>query len=133
MAKKAAFNKSQAIVEYKSSNPDAKPKAIAEALQAKGHDINAGYVSTILSKSRKTGGAAPKGSRKKSAGGVSSVRAVQTKKGKRKSPTTRGTAATSGSEVSVATLLKVRDLVQSTGGVDAVQSALDAYKKLMTN
>lgn len=128
MAKKTTGNKSQAILEYKSSNPDAKPKAIAEALQAAGHDINAGYVSTILSKSRNAKGGGTKRGRKKSTKGVSASRAVQTKK---KGRQTSGGGASS--EVSVDVLMQIRDMVSTAGGVEEVQKALNTYQKLMDN
>ena len=122
MAKKTSGNKTQTILDYKAQNPDAKPKAISEALQAQGHSITPGYVSTILSKSRSSRGTKKRGTKKRS-GGVSAPRAVATKK--RSSSSTGG-----GKEVSVDVLMKVRDLVQSTGGVDEVRRALDTYAKL---
>jgi hypothetical protein len=52
MAKKAAGNKSQAIRDALSANPDKSPKEIAELLVASGYKVNAQYVSTIKSNAK---------------------------------------------------------------------------------
>ena len=53
-------SKAQIVQEYKANNPEATPKAIAEALAKQGVEINAPHVSSILSHAR--GGSGSKGS-----------------------------------------------------------------------
>ncbi|MBX9720928.1 MAG: hypothetical protein K2X81_06010, partial [Candidatus Obscuribacterales bacterium] len=68
MAKKKAaggVNKSELIRAYKAEFPDAKPKAIVEGLAAKGVEVNAQIVSTVLSNAKKKGGKVGKGGPKK--------------------------------------------------------------------
>lgn len=126
MAKKSsAPNKSQTIRDYVAANPTAKPKAIAEALSKKGLDVNAQYVSTILSNDRKsktkrrakTG--RPAGSSAKSA-----TRAVKT--AKRGRPAAKATSES----VSVDSLLKLKDVVDEIGGIEEAKSHLKALESL---
>lgn len=56
---KRKHNKSLAIREHYEQNPGDKPKAIVEALKAKGIEADAAYISMTLSKLRKAVGAAP--------------------------------------------------------------------------
>ncbi len=58
-------NKSEAIRAYKKDNPDAKPKAIAEALTKAGIEVSPGFVSTILTKSKPKRRGRPVGSKNK--------------------------------------------------------------------
>lgn len=48
-------NKSQAIRDALAAHPDKSPSEIAEALKAKGMDVNAQYVSTIRSNAKAKG------------------------------------------------------------------------------
>ncbi|WP_145169114.1 hypothetical protein [Rubripirellula lacrimiformis] len=119
MAKKKSGgpNKSQAIRDYNTSNPSAKPKQIAEDLSKQGISVSAGFVSTILSTSKRKKKVARPGRPK---GSVKSVRAVG-----------RPAKAKSNGDVSVDSLLKVKQLVAEIGGIDEAKSALSTLEKLM--
>lgn len=122
--KRTGPNKSAAIKAYKEANPEAKPKQIAEALQADGVDVNAQYVSTILSQARAKSGQTKKRSGKKTAkkagrGGTRGPRAVAS-----------GGGRASGGDISVQSLMKVKELVSEVGSVDEVRTALSAYERL---
>ena len=54
-SKKDAVNKSQAIRDALEAHPDKSPSEIAEALKAKGLNVNAQYVSTIKSNAKANG------------------------------------------------------------------------------
>ncbi len=123
MAKKKAggANKSQSIRDYSKENPALKPKQIAEDLGKQGVEVSPGFVSTILSTSKrkkKTGRPGrPKGS-------VKSVRAV--------SASTKSSAKSSGKgDVSIDSLLKIKQLVAEVGGIDEAKSALSTLERLM--
>ena len=49
-------NKSVAIRDYRAANPEAPPKAIAEALAKMGISVSAQFVSTVLSNAKRKGG-----------------------------------------------------------------------------
>ena len=61
MAKKksAGVNKSQLIRDYMAANPDASPKAVAEAMSAQGVVVSAQFVSTTKSNAKKAAGKKP--------------------------------------------------------------------------
>lgn len=61
MAKKksAGVNKSQLIRDYMSANPDASPKAVAEAMSAQGVVVSPQFVSTTKSNAKKAAGKKP--------------------------------------------------------------------------
>lgn len=123
MAKKKAGepNKSQSIRDYSSANPSLKPKQIAADLGKKGISVSPGFVSTILSTSKrkkKTG----RPGRPKSTGTVKAVRAV----GRPAKAATR-----SSEDVSIDSLLKVKAIVAEVGGISEAKSALTALEKLM--
>ena len=130
MAKKKAgeVNKTQAIRDYKSANPDQKPKAISEALVKQGVEVTPGYVSTILSNSKRKPTSGRRG-RPKGSKNVKAVRAVGTAKKAVGRPSKA--AAASGSEVSVNSLLKMKTLISQVGGIDEAKSALSTLEKLM--
>lgn len=110
MAKKSSgANKSSAIRKYKSENPEAGPKEIAEALNKDGLKVTAGFVSTILSNDRKRSG---KSGRKGRRGG-------------------RRAANGRGGEVAVAQLIQAKKLADQMGGVEQARQALDALAKLL--
>lgn len=126
MAKKKAGepNKSQSIREYSSANPTLKPKQIAADLEKKGISVSPGFVSTILSTSKRKKKVGRPG-RPKSAGSVKAVRAVGR-------PTKTAKASTASSEdVSIDSLLKVKQIVAEVGGISEAKSALTALEKLM--
>jgi hypothetical protein len=54
-SKKEAVNKSQAIRDALATHPEKSPLEIAEALKAKGLNVNAQYVSTIKSNAKAKG------------------------------------------------------------------------------
>lgn len=54
-SRKEGVNKSQAIRDALQAHPDKSPSEIAEALKAKGLDVNAQYVSTIKSNAKNKG------------------------------------------------------------------------------
>lgn len=118
MAKKTSGpNKSQAIREYYEAHPDAKPKAIVEALAAKGVVVTPAFVSTIKSTSINKGAKpAAKGKRGPKPG--ASVKAPKV------------AAAKSTGGVSIDTLIKAKSLVKELGGIDSAMSALAALKRL---
>jgi hypothetical protein len=102
--KKRDVNVSQLVRDYKSQNKRAKPKAIAEALSAKGTKISPQHVSTILSNWRRKKGRTAK----------------------------RGPAASSnGAGIDVAQLVKAKTLVEKLGGVDQARKMVDALAKIL--
>ncbi|MGB7325127.1 MAG: hypothetical protein WBD31_09665 [Rubripirellula sp.] len=123
MAKKKTGgpNKSQAIRDYSKSNPTLKPKQIAEDLGKKGVAVSAGFVSTILSTSKRKKKAGRPGRPK---GSVKSVRAVGR-------PTKSASKGKHSSDVSVDSLLKVKQLVAELGGIAEAKSALSTLEQLM--
>lgn len=123
MAKKTSGpNKSQAIREYYEAHPDAKPKAVVEALAAKGVVVTPAFVSTIKSTSINKGAKpAAKGKRGPKPG--ASVKAP-------KVAAAKPAAAKSTGGVSIDTLIKAKGLVKELGGIDNAMSALAALKRL---
>lgn len=135
MAKKRkGLNKSLEIRNYYTANPDAKPKQVVEALQAKGVDVNAPFVSTIRSKmlhdaeagvagspktalaktgGRLTGGSKPKLSVRKTGAGAR-----------------QGAVAGFADEPSFGDLLRAKELVDSLGGLERAQVCLNALDQL---
>lgn len=122
MAKKTSGpNKSQAIREYYEAHPDAKPKAVVEALAAKGVVVTPAFVSTIKSTSISKGPKPAKGKRGPKPG--ASVKAP-------KVATAKPAAAKSTGGVSIDTLIKAKSLVKELGGIESAMSALAALKRL---
>ncbi|HBJ38875.1 MAG TPA: hypothetical protein DDZ51_29840 [Planctomycetaceae bacterium] len=123
MAKKTSGpNKSQAIREYYEAHPDAKPKAVVEALAAKGVVVTPAFVSTIKSTSINKGAKpAAKGKRGPKPG--ASVKAP-------KVAAAKPAAAKSTGGVSIDTLIKAKSLVKELGGIENAMSALAALKRL---
>ncbi len=111
MAKKSKGpNKSQAIRDYYNSHPGAKPKEVVAALKKKGIVVNAQFVSTIRSVSKKKGG----------------------KIGRPGRPVGSGKRETNGSgEVSFNSLIKVKAIVDEMGGIGRARSALTALERLV--
>ena len=99
-------NKSKAIRDYYDSHPDAKPRDVVVALKKKGISVNAQFVSTIRSVSKKKGG----------------------KIGKPGRPV--GSGKKNG-EVSYASLIKVKQIVDEMGGIQHARSALTALERLV--
>jgi len=120
---KRKHNKSLAIREHYQQNPSDKPKAIVEALKAQGIAAEPAYVSMILSKLRKEGGAG------------TAAPAKAGRKGKKR----RGRPAGSGKKSVVAVVSRAprgqfgfdelrlaRQLVSQMGGADAAKQLIDA-------
>lgn len=107
MAKKKSQNKSQAIRDYYQSHPNAKPREVVAALKKKGVVVNAQFVSTIRSVSKKKGG----------------------KIGKPGRPVGSGRHPRPG-DVSLDSLLKVKKIVDEMGGIGQARSALTALEQL---
>jgi hypothetical protein len=122
MAKKTSGpNKSQAIRDYYAANPDAKPKAVVEALAAKGVVVTPAFVSTIKSTSINKSPKTAKGKRGPKPG--ASVKAP-------KAAAVKPAAAKSGGAVSLDTLIKAKGLVKELGGIESAMNALAALKRL---
>jgi len=123
---KRKHNKSLAIREHYQQNPGDKPKAIVEALKAKGIPADSAYVSMILSKLRSAGG------------GVGAEGAAPAKAG-RKGKKRRGRPAGSGARAVVAVVSRpvggkfgfeelnlAKQLVSQMGSVAAAKQLIDA-------
>jgi hypothetical protein len=116
MAKKAKSssgesNKSQAIRDYMSANPDAGPTSVADALNAsQGWKISAAYVSTIKNK--------VKGGKK-------------LRRGVRRAARTSGGGG-GGAGVNEQALLQAKKLAEQIGSIDKAKAALDLLGKLTT-
>lgn len=116
-------NKSEAIRSYLEAHPEAKPKEIVEALKAQGIDVTPAFVSTIKSKSGVGGG----GGRKKRARRKTAAAAPQAAPAAARAP--RGGAAESET-VSVASLVKAKQLIDDAGGIEKAKAALAALEKI---
>jgi hypothetical protein len=114
MAKKAKGgpNKSLEIRNYKTDNPTATPKEIAEALNKSGLSVSAQFVSTVLSNARKKGGKV--GRRGRKPGRKPGV-----------------AAALGGGGASIENLLKAKKFADSLGGVDQARAAINAIAQLL--
>lgn len=127
MAKKTGGpNKSQAIREYYTANPDAKPKAVVEALAAQGIEVSPAFVSTIKST---TFGKSIKGGRRVSKRVPKSVSASAVGAAAPAAAKTSRSASTSG-EITIDSLVKAKGLVRDLGGIDNAINALTALKRL---
>ena len=104
MARKAkSGNKSAAIRDYKTANPTASPKEIAEALSKSGMEVSAQFVSTVLSNAKKKGGKVGKRGRKPRALPVDNLQQ----------------------------LIQVKKFVDQMGGMAAAKSAVDALAQIL--
>jgi hypothetical protein len=122
MAKKTSGpNKSQAIRDYYKAHPEAKPKAVVEALAAQGVVVTPAFVSTIKSTSINKSPKPAKGKRGPKPG--ASVKAP-------KFAASKPVAAKSNGGVSIDTLIKAKGLVKELGGIENAMSALAALKRL---
>lgn len=124
MAKKKSGgpNKSAAIRDYVTANPEAKPPEIVAAMKAQGIDVSTAFVSTV--KSKTVGKSAKKKGRKKAG----------RPKGTTKAAVAAAPAARSSngqSNVSVDQLLKAKKLVGDLGGVSQARAALEALERIV--
>lgn len=109
MAKKAKNgpNKSLEIRNYKTANPSASPKEIAEALTKTGLSVSPQFVSTVLSNAKKKGA----------------------KVGKRGRKPGRPAAASKTGDLQQ--LIQAKKLVDELGGIDAARAAVNALAQLI--
>jgi hypothetical protein len=107
MARRAAggSSKSAAIRAYKTANPDAGPKEIAESLGKNGVKVSAAFVSTVLSNARR-----------------------KARKGRRKGGRRGGRAAGDP----FAHLVQAKRLSDQMGGVEKARAALDALARILS-
>ncbi len=106
MAKKSAVNKSQAIRDALSANPDKSPSEIAELLKADGIVISAQYVSTIKSNAR--------------------IKAKRKVVGRRGRPARGGAAVGS----SMSTMDAALALITSAGGLEQAKNVLSTIEQI---
>ncbi len=125
MARSAEVNKSQAIRDYKSKHKRSKPRDIATALQAEGYDVNAQYVSVVLSNARKNKG------KKKTAAGTEAAVATTGKKRGRPSASASSATVSLGNGIGIPELKLAKQLMHSAGGAKQARKALDAIAELM--
>lgn len=112
-------NKSQAIREYKKAHAKAKPREIAAALVEQGFDVNAQYVSVVLSNARKKKG-------KKARGGAEGADAPR-----RGRPAGSGAATVGIGGLGLSELKLAKQLVSSAGGAKQARQAIDTIAALM--
>lgn len=103
----SGVNKSQAIRDYLSANPGAKPKDVAAALTAKGIDVAPAFVSVVKSKSR----------------GGKRRRGKKTAAGPRK--------AASSAALTVDQLVAAKKFIDSAGGVARAKAAIEAVERVL--
>ena len=131
MAKKTAgkaTNKSQAIRDFKASNPEAGPTEIVTELGKQGLVVTTGMVSTVLSTAKKNAKTKP-GRPKGAVSAGAPKRKGRRKKGRKKGG--RPKASSNGSDVNLNALLAAKKLVAPLGGnVSRAKAALDALAKL---
>ncbi len=111
MAKKKSINKSQAVRDYLSGQPDAMPKEVIAALAKKGIEVSRILVSTVKSKVNKTGTA------KKVSAAVATVPAVVEK-------------PSNGSTITLEQVKKVAHTINTLGGIQRVTEVLAVIKEL---
>lgn len=120
-------NKSEAIRKYLEANPEAKPKEIVEALKPEGIEVTPAFVSTIKTKSGAAGGG---GRKKRGRRKVAAAAAPEAAPAGAAAPRKRA-AARASDQVSVASLMKAKQLVDDAGGVENAKAALSALEKVM--
>lgn len=116
--KKEGVNKSQEIRDYYAANPKAKPLEVVAAMKDKGIEVNAQFVSTVKSTSKK---------KKSVRGNVAPV----SKKSVTANRAPRKAAASHAGEISLDSLIKAKQLVEEMGGVAEARGALTALEQLM--
>lgn len=126
MAKKKSngVNKSQAIRDYYTANPSAKPMEVAEAMNAQGIEVNAQFVSTVKSNSKKS---KKTGRRGRPAGVSATPSSSATKAGR---PAAAKAPAATG-EVSLDALINAKKLVEEMGGAENARNAITVLEQLM--
>ena len=102
-AAKPEVNKSKAIRDYQTKNPNAAPKAVAEALAKQGIDVTPTYVNTIKATEKKKTAGKPGGAAK---------------------------AKPDAANITMSNLMKAKQLAEVLGGAERAKAALDALDKL---
>lgn len=119
--KAGEVSKSQAIRDYKKANPSQKPKQIAQELGKKGISVTPGFVSTILSTSKRS-----KGTKRRGRPAGSTRRTAKKAGATRRTKSTASDAATQYSD-----LLAMKATVKELGGIENARAALAALEELM--
>ena len=129
MAKKKSGgpNKSAAIREYVTANPEAKPPEIVGAMKDQGIEVSPAFVSTI--KSKTVGKSATKTGRRAGRPKKAGRPKGSTKAAVAAAPATR--SSTGQGTVSVDQLLKAKKLAGELGGVSQARAALEALEKIV--
>ncbi len=125
--KKSGPNKSAAIRAYYEANPNAKPKEVQEGLEAQGVKTTTAFISTIRTNMKKGVGGGRRGRPAKTGAGPGRPAGGT----KRKGAGRPAASAKKSNEVSVESLLKVKEVVQQMGSVDEARAALNALEKLL--
>lgn len=119
MAKKSGGpNKSEAIRDYVTANPNAKPREIVDALKAMGLAVSPAFVSTI--KSKMGAGTGKRGRRRATSKSV-------TVRGRRPAAPTAAKAVSSSL---LDDLITAKQLADKLGGIDKAKAALEALAKI---
>lgn len=119
------INRSQLIRDYRKDHKLAKPREIAAALKAQGVDIDAQYVSVVLSNAKRKKKARRAG--KASADAPAAASGGATRRGRKP-----GRPAGSGApKIGLAELKLAKQLVDSVGGQAQARAALDSLAELM--
>ncbi|HVJ85582.1 MAG TPA: hypothetical protein VM452_08040 [Caulifigura sp.] len=104
MAKKSAVNKSQAIRDALTANPDKTPSEIAELLKGDGINITAQYVSTIKSNAK-----------------IKTTRKVMVR---------RGRPARGGGDSNMGTMDAALALIRAAGGLEQAKNVLSTIEQI---
>jgi hypothetical protein len=115
MAKKLKINKTQAVREYLTANPEAGPTVVVAALKKQGIKITANYVSGIKGKLKKTG----KGKRTAKTVTVVAEAPVAVEK-----------PAKIGNTITLDQVKKVAHTIKTIGGYQRVLEVLEVIKEL---
>ncbi|HRF01909.1 MAG TPA: hypothetical protein PLI18_15420 [Pirellulaceae bacterium] len=119
---KSTDSKSALIRAYRAAHPNAKPRAIAEALSKKGLEITPAYVSVILSLDRKKAGE-PRRRR-----GAAGRPAMSTESAARRPV---GRPRIVRTEPTLVALASAKNLLDVAGSVASARRAIDAFAQLI--
>jgi LAS superfamily LD-carboxypeptidase LdcB len=121
MAKKRTVNKSQIVRDALKKNPTMGPSELAKLAELKKLGINAQYISVVKSnaKSKKAG--------KKSVVKKSGAKKSVTKKKPGRKPGRKAAAASPTTSLDAAI-----DFIQSSGGLDQAQAAIDQIRRIQS-
>ncbi|MEQ8784960.1 MAG: hypothetical protein RIC55_01620, partial [Pirellulaceae bacterium] len=99
-----SVNKTAEVLSYAAANKGAKPKAISEALTAKGVPVSAAYVSSIISTNKR--------------------------KGRKKPAAKKAGRPASNGAVSLDSIVAAAKFIKASGGIDNAKAALKAAEVL---